>query len=107
VLVIGFVLVTFLAIEGARLGASLWISHWADADHSAGNHPNHTNHTNMSYGVSGDVIGATVLGDHAKSKYYFIGIYGAISGSQAALTLINRLIVVGAARNCDCDCGYF
>ena len=111
---IGVVLVTFLAIEPARLGASLWISHWADVDHSAHNRTNATHTFTGGDGMPTPFAAGGTFGDDGlfgfsnsssssgtapqvmmavKSSYYYIAIYGAISGGQAALTLVNRLIV--------------
>ena len=69
--VLVLILGTFIIIEGARLGASLWISYWADTQ------------------SSGDA--------DKKGTFYYIGIYGAISGGQTVMTLANLLIVAFAS----------
>ena len=114
--VVGTILVTFLAIEAARLGASLWISKWANSE--GGRHGNHTDFgadggaedfgpTGPSEwlfgGGGGDGGGSRQVGGGAvnagpqKSSLYYIGIYGAISGGQALLTLGNLLFVAFAS----------
>ena len=91
--VVATILVTFAAIEAARLGASLWISKWANSEGDG-------NRTRLAdaggdderFGPTGPsswVFGGPTEGSNQKTSLYYIGIYGAISGGQAILTLAN------------------
>ena len=70
--VLALILSTFVVIEGARLGASLWMSYWADEMEKP-------------------------EGGTGKGMFYFIGVYGAISGGQTCMTLFNLLVVAFAS----------
>jgi hypothetical protein len=130
----GTILVTFIAIEVARNGASLWISKWANSQHAvnrtmdyyastaASMHQQQHHHHQPTadtdqFGPAGPaewteqrtptgpaewLFGSdersggvgSVAAAKQRSSYYYIGVYGAISGGQGTVRVFRQKLTI-------------